>query len=166
MGLKDKQNSAARARATRLGVAKVRDHLADPTPLDNIIPETIDNTPAIDISSNSDSDCGYKGGVNCYWSDSDDSDFSDLEECSDADSLEELEGDELEANLLELRTELADLGAPTKYDQITESKLEKDWRKVEQNRALGYNGNSKRTQEQCAKEACNREASRKKARTS
>ena len=56
---------------------------------------------------------------------------------------EELEGDELKANLLELRTELADLGAPTKYDQIIESKLEKEWRKVEQNRALGYNGNSK-----------------------
>jgi len=143
MGLKDKQKSAARARATRLGAAKVRDHLADPTPLDNIIPETIDNTPAIDISLDSDSDCGYEGGVNCYWSDSDDSDFS--EEYSDAESLEELEGDELEANLLELRTELADLGAPTKCDQIMESKLEKDRRKVEQNRALGYNGNSKQT---------------------
>jgi len=68
-----------------------------------------------------------------------------LEEYSDADSLEELEGDELKANLLELRTELADLGAPTKCDQIMESKLEKDRRKVEQNRALGYNGNSKQT---------------------
>ena len=112
----------------------------------------------------SDSDCGYKGGVNCYWSDSDDSDFS--EEYSDADSLEELEGDELKANLLELRTELADLGAPTKYDQIMESKLENDWRKVEQNYALGYNGNSKWTQERRAKEACDREASHKKAQTS
>jgi hypothetical protein len=164
MGLKDKQKSAARARATRLGTAKARDHLANPTPLNNIIPETIGNTPAIDISSNSDSDCGYEGGVNCYWSDSDDSDFN--EEYSDADSLEELEGDELEANLLELRTELADLGAPTKYDQIMESKLEKDWRKVEQNRGLGYSGNSKRTQERRAKEARDREASRKEAQTS
>jgi hypothetical protein len=121
MGLKDKQKAAARATAARLGVAKARDRLADPTPLDNIIPETIDNTPAINLSSDSDSDYGYKGGVNCYWSDGDDSDFS--EEYSDAESLEELEGDELEANLLELRTELAELGAPTKYDQIMESKL-------------------------------------------
>ncbi|KIM89696.1 hypothetical protein PILCRDRAFT_2013 [Piloderma croceum F 1598] len=145
MGLKDKQKSAARATAARLGGAKAQDCLADPTPLDNIIPETIDNTPAINISSDSDSDCGYEGGVNCYWSDSDDSDFS--EEYSDAESLEELEGDELEANLLELRTELTDLGAPTKYDQIMELKLEKEWRKVEQNCALGYNGNSKQTQE-------------------
>ena len=51
----------------------------------------------INISSDSDSDCGYEGGVSFSLSKSDSFD------CSDAESLEELEGEELEANLNELR---------------------------------------------------------------
>jgi hypothetical protein len=83
------------------------------------LPSKNDTYP-INISSDSDSDCGYEGGVNNCWSDCSDKDYSDTE------SLEELEGEELEANLNELRAELKDLVTPTKYDQIMEPKLAKD----------------------------------------
>ena len=55
MGLRDKQNAAARATAARLNVR------------DNVIPATSENG----ASSDADSDCGYEGGVNCgrQWTD-------------------------------------------------------------------------------------------------
>ena len=81
-------------------------------------------------------------------------------------SLEDMDGDELDDNLQELKAELEDLFTPTKYDQIMEPKLTTDWKKAEQNRNLGYSGNSKRTRERRAKEARDREASRTEARTS
>ena len=150
MGLRDKQNAAARATAARLIPTNVRD---------NAIPATSENR----ASSDPDSDCGYAGGVNCDWSDSDseyDEDYTDME------SLEDMDGDELDDNLQELKAELEDLFTPTKYDQIMEPKLTTDWKKAEQNRNLGYSGNSKRTRERRAKEARDREASRTEARTS
>ena len=74
-------------------------------------------------SSDSDSDCGYEGGVNFCLSKSDSFDYSDAE------SLEELEGEELEANLNELRAELKELPIHVKYDLLMELKTVKDWRK-------------------------------------
>jgi len=56
--------------------------------------------------------------------------------------LDVLEGDELEANLDELRAEATWLEAPSKYVQITARKSKKDWTKAESNRVLGYTGNS------------------------
>ena len=94
----------------------------------------------INISSNSDSDCGYKGGVDFSLSKSDSFDYSDAE------SLEELEAEELEANLNELRAELKELPICMKYDLLMEPKTAKDWKKVE-NCTLGYTGNLKCTQE-------------------
>jgi hypothetical protein len=47
--------------------------------------------------TDSESDCGYMGGVNCDLSD--DEPFLDTEPGSDEESLAELEGDELEDNL-------------------------------------------------------------------
>jgi hypothetical protein len=117
------------------------------------------DTCPIDVSSDSDSDCGYEGGVNCSWSNLDSEDYSD------ADSLEELEGEELEANLNELRAELKELGIPTKYDQFIELKTAKDWKEAEKNCTLGYTGHSKQTQEQRAKEGRDREASCAEAQT-
>ena len=145
MGIRDKQNAAARATAARL---VAQDH----------------NTIPCDINSDPDLDCGYDGGVNYDWSDSD-SEYEDYTD-TDSESLEEMDGDELDDNLREWRAELDDLVAPTKYDQIMEQKLTMDWRKAEQNRNFGYSGNSKRTQERRAKEARDREVSRAKARTS
>jgi len=162
MGLGDKQKAAAHATAARL---HARDNIsAIPTPIGTLAHHNIavleTDTCPIDVSSDSDSDCGYEGGVNCGWSDSDSEDYSD------ADSLEELEGEELEANLNELRAELKELVIPTKYDQFMEPKAAKDWKKAEKNRTLGYTGNSKRTQERRAKEGRDREASRAEAQTS
>lgn len=154
MGLRDKQNAAARATAAWLIPANVRD---------NVISATLENgAPSINISSDLNSDCGYEGGVNCDWSDSD-SEYD--EDYTDTESLEDMDGDELDDNLQELKAELDDLFTPTKYDQIMEPKLTTDWKKAEQNRNLRYSGNSKCTQEWRVKEAHNREASRTKART-
>ena len=162
MGLRDKQKAAARATAGRL---HARDNIsAIQTPIVTLVhhniavPET--DTCPIDVSSDSDSDCEYEGGVNCSWSDSDSEDYSD------ADSLEELEGEELEANLNELRAELKGLVIPTKYDQFMELKAAKDWKKAEKSRTLGYTGNSKRTQERRGKESHDREVSCAEAQTS
>jgi len=78
-------------------------------------------------------------------------------------SLKELEGEELEANLHKLRAELEDLAAPTKYNQIMEPKLARDWKKAEQNHTLGYTGNSKKMQERREKEAPDRETAHTEA---
>jgi hypothetical protein len=106
-------------------------------------------------------------GVDFQWSDNDcdhgtDSEWSD----SDGDSLAELEGDELEANLHELREEVEAITAPSRYTRIAAKKSAREWKKAEQNRALGYTGNSKRTQQRRAKEAQERAAFREEARTS
>jgi len=141
--LKDKQKAATCATAARL---HAQDNIfANPTPIGTLahhkiaVPET-DPFP-IDVSSDLDLDCGYEGGVNCSWSDSDSEDYSD------ADSLKQLEGEELKANLNELRAELKELVISMKYDQFMELKAAKDWKIAEKNRILGYTGNSKRTQE-------------------
>ena len=72
---------------------------------------------------------------------------SDSFDYSDAESLEELEGEELEANLNELRAELKELPIRMKYDLLMEPKTAKDWKKAEENCTLGYTGNLKHTQE-------------------
>ena len=144
MGIRDKQNAAACATAARL---VAQDH----------------NTIPCDINSDPDLDCGYDGGVNYDWSDSD-SEYEDYTN-TDSESLEEIDGDELDDNLYEWRAELDDLVAPTKYDQIMEQKLTMDWTKAEQNHKLGYSGNSKCTKEWRAKEAHDRGVSRVGART-
>jgi hypothetical protein len=59
MGSRDKQIVAAHATASWLIAANAQD---------NTIPAT---TPSCDINSDPDLNCGYDGGVNCDWSDSD-----------------------------------------------------------------------------------------------
>ena len=117
----------------------------------------------------SDWDCGYAGGVN-HGPDSE-SGYSGSS-WSDAETLAELDGKELEENLQMLfAEELRDLGLegsvkPSKYSQIATPKLAKVWKKAEKNWALGYTGSSQRTKQ------CNDKASRdwaalhKKAQTS
>jgi hypothetical protein len=67
--------------------------------------------------NDSDSDCGYTGGVNvsCQQSglESHYEPSEDEWENSDTESLAELEGDELEQNLQNLRKEAKRLSAPT-----------------------------------------------------
>ncbi|KAF8478871.1 hypothetical protein JB92DRAFT_3133717 [Gautieria morchelliformis] len=89
----------------------------------------------------------YEGSVNCEPSDDSATDADEV--WSDDESLAELEGDELEANL--------------SYDESQEFK---DWKKIEANRALGYTKGSTRTQARRRKEAQEREASQAEAKTS
>ena len=114
-------------------------------------------------------DCGYEGGVNRkdseteYQPESDDSE-SDL----DAESLDELSGDELEWNLerqRELLAEVATLTRPTPYSQIMDSKTTHQWAKAEKNRKLGYNGQSGRSKRRKDKDTRDREEFRKQVRT-
>ena len=112
------------------------------------------------ISSNSDSDCGYSGVAIISACQSHSFDYSDAE------SPEELEGEELEANLNDLRAELKELPIHMEYDLLMEPKPVKDWKKVEENRTLGYTGNLKHTQERRAKDLCDRETFCAKAQTS
>ena len=151
MGCRDKQKAAAHATAARLHALNLAHH--------NISALEADTCP-INISSDSNSDCGYKGGVNFSLSKSDSFDYLDAE------SLEELEGEELEANLNELRAELKELPTCMKYDMLMELKTVKDWKKAEENHTLGYTGNLKCTQERQAKDLHDRKTSRAKAQTS
>ncbi|KAG1865569.1 hypothetical protein C8R48DRAFT_747672 [Suillus tomentosus] len=126
----------------------------------------------IDYDSSSEQDCGYTGGVNFQFSNTEydsatESEWSNGSE-SDEDSMVELEGDELDANLHELRKKAHDkaLEAFPKYAQIVRKKSAVEWKKAEKNRALGYTGNLKRTQQRRAKEAQNQAAIREEAKSS
>ena len=102
-------------------------------------------------SGESDLDCGYEGGVDC--DPSDDEEDSEDDEWSDDESLAELEGDELEANLSALREEAESWDTPNVFKQMMSPKDSKEWNKAEANQALGYNKNSSCTQERRRKEA-------------
>ena len=115
-------------------------------------------------SGESDSDCGYEGGVDC--DPSDDEQDSEDEEWSDDEGLAELKGDELEANLSALHEEDKSWDAPNVFKQMMSPKNSKEWNKAEANQALGYNKNSSHTQERRRKEAREREASKIEAKTS
>ena len=128
-------------------------------------------TPDYNANSQSETDsedCGYEGGVDCESSDDEyDPTVDSDEDWSDDESLAELEGDELEANLCALREEEAEsLDAPNAFRQMMVRKDAKEWKKAEGNRAFGYTMNSTRTQERRRKEARERAAFREKAKTS
>ena len=76
-------------------------------------------------------DCGYEGGVNREDSDTEYQPGSSSDDSQwDAESLDELSGDELESNLQqqrELLAEVAALTAPTPYSQITAPKTKAQW---------------------------------------
>ena len=136
MGRKDKKKAAARATAARLAGGQENRSTSN----ENLAGK-VTNIIEVDTDSDSDLGCGYVGGVN---HDCSDSDFTDSEsDCeSEAESLEELEGEELEANLRELRAELQELVALTCYGDIAQPRSIKEWWKMEKNRAFGYNGHS------------------------
>src|ERR1700720_2718634 len=115
---------------------------------------TAEHWDPIYIDSESDTDCDYNGGVNCRPDSDDENDRDCSDDWSDSEegSLVEFEDDDLGG----LRAELNDLGVTLPYDHVMENKSAKDWRKVESNRALGYTGTSKCTQQRRAKEARDR----------
>jgi hypothetical protein len=170
MGRKDKREAAARATAARMAAFYTRNntHNSPPTPESHFdIEDIVIMDDSIPIIVDSDSDCGYDGGVNYYWSDSDSDEYLDENSgISDTESLEELEGVALEENLAGLKVELEELAAATQYEQIMGPKSEKQWKRVEKNRSLGYTGISQRTQQRKAKEAREREELRVQNRVS
>ena len=88
------------------------------------------------------------GGVDYYGFDSDDKFEPRSDRCwsdSDGESLAELEGEELESSLRELKVELDALAAPSKYDLIAAAKTGQEWKTAEKKRRFGYTGNSQRT---------------------
>jgi hypothetical protein len=112
--------------------------------------------PAWSVDSDSDDDCGYTGGVNvCVdseWQEEEMDGRDDLDEWSDTESLAELEGDELEANLQALKpglrdTSLQELEVTTPYEEIKGGKSAKTFANAEKNHGLGYNGLSKHTKQ-------------------
>jgi len=125
--------------------------------------------PDADLQSSetdSESDCGYEGGVDCKSSDDEYDPTDGDEDWSDDKSLAELEGDELEANLCALHEEVESLHAPTVFRQMMVAKNAKEWKKVEGNQALGYTKNSTHTWERRRKEAREQAMFREKAKTS
>jgi hypothetical protein len=116
-------------------------------------------------------ECGYIGGVHYSLPDSDsDSEFggSDIDwdsESESGESVVELEGDELDISLAQMRDEIEALAELTSYQEVAGPKTMKNWQKVEKNRALGYNGHSKRTRERRLHDARAREDFREYAKT-
>ncbi|KIK82327.1 hypothetical protein PAXRUDRAFT_35590 [Paxillus rubicundulus Ve08.2h10] len=105
-----------------------------------------------------DDDCGY------------DESGSDLDSNSfdDGESVVELEGEELEENLIGLQEELEALQKKTPYEQLlaanTGSSSAKQWKKAESQRSLGYNGTSLRTCQRYAKAAREQQQNRQAAK--
>jgi hypothetical protein len=96
-----------------------------------------------------------------------DTDGSD--EWSDTESLAELEGEELEANLQALRPKLpvtSPEGVTTLYEEIRCGKSAKTFADAEKNRGLGYNGLAKHTKQLQDKKARDGAAMREWARNS
>ena len=124
--------------------------------------------PDADLQSSetdSESDCGYEGGVDCKSLDDEYDPTDGDEDWSDDKSLAELEGDELEANLHALR-EVESLHSPTVFRQMMVAKNAKEWKKVEGNQALGYTKNSTCTWERKRKEVQEQATFQEKAKTS
>jgi hypothetical protein len=96
MGLKDKRKAAARlsVKAQPENLVPNEVNVAEPNAAITIMVEDSDGYEDGVTSQNS--DCGYEGGVN-HWSNSDSEGDFNMDNYSDAESLEELEGDELES---------------------------------------------------------------------
>ena len=105
MSKKTSKAAAARARAARWSKSH-QVHCPSPRPAETkqhhhkMLPAEF---PPIELDFDDGSDCGYTGGVNYVPSDMDEDTNESLihpdEQSTDCESIQELEGDELEANL-------------------------------------------------------------------
>jgi hypothetical protein len=132
----------------------------EPVPEINFVFSPEPEPEPIKIFSDLESDCGYMGGVNYYGFNSDDKFGPRSDGCwsdSNGESLAELEGEELESSLQELKVELDALAAPSKFDLITAAKTSQEWKTAEKKRRFGYTGNSQRTKQRNVKVARERE---------
>ena len=113
----------------------------EPIPEINFVFSLEPEPEPIEISSDLETDCGYMGGVNYCGFDSDDEFEPGSDGCwsdSDRESLAELEDEELESSLWELKAELDALAAPSKYDLITSVKISQEWKTAEKKRIWVY----------------------------
>jgi len=171
MTKKHKQLAAARARAARwknrpLAVITRPTGAQLPSSLSACsadIPEALGTEfSPIDLDLDCLSDCGYTGGINFNQSDDKyepDSPSGLGSEWSDDESFLELEGGDLEEDLKGLRAE-------TLLDKLSQPKTSVVWKKAEQNRSLGYNGLSSRTQRRRDKMARDRAEHKKEMEAS
>ncbi|KAJ7704620.1 hypothetical protein B0H16DRAFT_1482618 [Mycena metata] len=130
-----------------------------PAAAEPLVPQGSPEILDLSISDEDDDyECGYDGGVNVWVSDEEydpeddrDSDFTDSE-------LSDFDEEMLEA----LKEELASLAGPgTAFEMLGKTKTKEEWKKVEANRRLGYNGHSERSKFQAAQKARKAEAQRK-----
>ena len=143
----DKKKAAARARA-----GKALKHSKHSKTQILCAPE-VQN---IEIDSDNNLDCGYKGGVDCVWpEDSSDSEVESDNGWSDAsvdDDLVEMDEDEL---------------PPIQIPEIfTNLKVPINWKKAQSNRKWGYTGTSKRTRQRNDQKAREQEKFRQQAKIS
>jgi hypothetical protein len=116
-----------------------------------------------------DDDCGYTGGVNICLDSEWEGDMGESDEWSDTESLAELEGEELEANLQALRPKLLvtnPVEVMMPYEEIRCGKSAQTFANAEKNCRLGYNGLSKHTKQLHNKKARDGAATRQWAQNS
>lgn len=110
-----------------------------------------------------DSDCEYEGGIhNCLPSESEDYPWTDSDDSGTDNDLSDFD----EETIRELQEELASLSKPTPYDTLTAQRSQKEWKQVERNRSLGYNGQGRSTKFRKEKDARDRAQAREEAKTS
>ncbi|KAJ3876554.1 hypothetical protein F5051DRAFT_411145 [Lentinula edodes] len=147
MGRKDSRKTAQVEAAARARLAKTEQKIIANCTKETHTPEPVQpEVITIDDDNEDLSECGYEGGVNfMFESDSEfDGDVEEDDEGSEWDSDEELQ--EYDAKIMEeIREEVADLLKETPYEKVLLH--QKDWKKVEKNRSLGYNGHSIRSKQ-------------------
>ena len=164
-GMKGAKAAAAHAQASR--------RLAQLAAPNHALPGTRTTNWAATVSElasdiiEDDDDCGYMGGVNHSCTDSEYEPSMDSDSDSD-DKAIELEGEELEKNLAELRNEVEELKKKTPYEHVLAagSMSAKQWKKAESQQKLGYTGTSLRTHQWHAKAAWEQEQVCQAAKTS
>ncbi|KAG1729064.1 uncharacterized protein EDB91DRAFT_1085847 [Suillus paluster] len=129
--------AAARARGARLA-RKAQTSSNNACPPHGAPPVLLPESPPIAVESESESECGYDSGVNCIWSEPDSYTAgghkpSDNERMSDVDeSLEELEGTDLEENMKALRDDVKS-SMKSGYAKVAAPKTVEIWQKAEKN---------------------------------
>ncbi|KAJ6483107.1 hypothetical protein C8R45DRAFT_931736 [Mycena sanguinolenta] len=108
-----------------------------------------------------DSDCEYEGGIqDCLPSESEDYPWTDSDDSGTDNDLSDFD----EEMIQELQEELASLSKPTPYAKLTAQRSKNEWKQVEKNRSLGYNGQGRSTKFLKEKEARDRLQTREKAK--
>jgi hypothetical protein len=161
MGKADKKKAAARARTGRATIQNNTNQARLLEPQFHMQPTSpvsaASEPEVITIDDESDGECGYTGGVNYNFSDEEEPEgsWSDDNLESDSEQLDEMEGEELEKNLQDLKAAMDLLEVPprnpTIFDEILRDHSLKDWENAE--KKLGYTGNSSWTQQRRDKEA-------------